>query len=118
MNYNGTLTPRPSIICRKLNYKGKLDPESTEITPLHSTPNINFGYDSEEGIKVMLNQSNLSESISELKQWMADNKIPTTFEDRSMFFIDASLLEVDSIEVLESHGFIKDDTTNYIWELK
>lgn len=122
--YTGTLTPRPSMICRKLNYTGKIDPESTEIAILHTTPNIQFGYDVENGdIKVTLNSTNFKESVKELRSWMEQKKVPITYEGDSMFFIDASDLFIDDIPMLEECGFVKRDvingnSVNFIWEMK
>ena len=124
-NYVGTLTPKPSMICRKLNYKGNIDPDSTNTVELHSTGNVSFGYDIENGeIKVELNSSNLKESVMELKKWMVENKIPFEFENASMFFMDARHMTMDDIPMLESQGFIKrevdnaqNESDNFIWEL-
>ena len=60
------------------------------------------GYDVENGeIKVSLNRENLTESVRELK--MADNKIPFSFQDDSMFFVKKETENGNSI--------------NFIWEL-
>ena len=117
------------MICRKLNYRvGQIDPDSTEIVILHTTDNVQFGYDVENGeIKVSLNRENLTESVRELKKWMADNKIPFSFQDDSMFYIDVAELDVaelnmGDVPLLESEGFVKKETENgnsinFIWEL-
>lgn len=122
--YRGTLTPRPSMICRKLNYAGKIDPDSTEIAILHQTQNVQFGYNLVDGkIEVNLNRDNLRDAIRELKQWMLENKIPFTFEEDSMFYIDVQELDLSDVPLLESEGFIKkeaeaENSINFIWEMR
>lgn len=121
--YTGTLTPRPSMICRKLNYTGTIEPETDQDVVLHQTPNIKFIYDVENGkIEVTLNQSQLIESVHELRAWMRDNRIPINFEGSNMFYIDVKSLNINDIPILESEGFLKKETENencinFIWEM-
>lgn len=121
--YTGTLTPIPSMIVKKLEYSGSIEPDRNENILLHQTVNISFIYDVENGkISVILNKEALAESVRELKAWMKDHKIPTRFEDSSMFFIDISALRWDDIAVLEQEGFTKrevenENSINHIWEM-
>ena len=122
--YVGTLTPMPSLICKKLHYKGKLQPtESEGLTLLGGSDHIHFGYDVDKGeIKVILNPFDLKSSVRELGIWMAEHQIPFQVGTRATFFIDASMIRLSDIPELKRCHFKKreiDDNNNsidHIWE--
>jgi hypothetical protein len=114
----GTLTPRPSMIRRKLEYTEKIDPDAVGLVKMHSTDRLSFAYDIENGeAKVILDANRLEGSIQELREWMEENKIPVIHEGSSTFFIDAINLRISDITTLEANGFQKAEEGLTTWEM-
>jgi hypothetical protein len=116
--YIGTMTPKPTLICEKLGYTGRLQPtESEGLTLLGQSDHISFAFDVKTAeIKVILDANNLEGAITELEIWMKSHKIPFYVEEDSTFFIDAKDLPLSDIQILEEYGFKKVDENNTIFE--
>ena len=113
----GTLTASLSVVRPKLQDRVRIEPESAEITLMHSEESFQVGYDPDRGVKIKLDPEHLRESIGNLRAWMKEKRSPVTFLEEPTFFLDVSDLRIDDIAVLEECGFRKKESENVIWEM-
>jgi hypothetical protein len=111
------ITIKPTLIARKLGYKGRLNPEGPEWQHLKSLQHVEFGYDPEEGsIRAKLDSINLRESIQELRDWFTESSIPLSGPQGSHIILPKPAFATREENLLmESLGFI---TKEYQWHIQ
>jgi len=111
-----TYTVKPSLVAKRLGYKGKLTTEGAAIT-LAENEHSKFIFDPEQGsVKITLNFDTMNEAVLEVVERLKESKLPLVFENESLLSVQAwAFTSKEDVAIMESNGFEKEGNREWIW---
>lgn len=112
-----TYTVKPSLVAKRLGYKGKLT-EGDAVT-IAQTAHSQFIFDPEQGsVKIILDFDSMNEAVLEVVQRLKESKLPLVLEDEneSLLSVQAwAFTSKEDVAIMESNGFAKEGSTEWLW---
>jgi hypothetical protein len=111
-----TYTVRPSLVAKRIGYKGKLTTEGPAIT-LAENEHSTIVFDPEQGaIKIALSFDQMDEAVKELVEKLQSVKLPLLHENESLLSVKAwAFTSMDEVAIMESNGFAKEGSKEWLW---
>lgn len=111
-----TYTVRPSLVAKRIGYKGKLATEGPVIT-LAENEHSNILFDPEQGtIKIELSFDAMDEAMKEMVEKLQEAKLPLLHENESLLSVKAwAFTSKDEVAIMESNGFEKEGNREWLW---
>lgn len=106
-------TARPSLVAKRLGYKGALSGHDNLTVILKETENSRIVYDSYSGqVKIELDQDFIDIGLEESRQVLVEHGLPLLFEDQSLLEMKSwDLGSVFESETMNGAGFLLEGRT-------